>query len=91
MKWTIMTITFVSSLAFAQDGDFASRKKEMLAQIDENLAVIQEHKKCVEGATSPGTLRPCNEKAREARRGLRAIKGEKRMERQQEKMKSHGQ
>lgn len=74
------------SLAIADDGDFATRKSEMLKHIDERIQKMTEHKNCVSAAADKDALKKCHESMREHRRGEMKERREGRMERMQKRM-----
>ena len=64
----IMTAGIVlmsGSATFAQGPDFEKRKAEHLAEIDQRIQKMQEHRNCVSSATNHEALRKCRDSMRE--------------------------
>jgi len=64
-------LCFFASSSFAQGTDFEKRKAERLAEIDQRIQKLQEHRACVSGASSHDALRKCGDEMREWRRDER--------------------
>ncbi len=72
----------------AEEGaNFAAHKAEMLANIDERIAKMQEHKGCVSAANDKEAMKACRAKMKDWREGERAEMQEKRKERMEKRAK----
>lgn len=78
-------LCFLASRSFAQGPDFEKRKAERLAEIDQRIQKLQEHRTCVSGAPSHDALRKCVDEMREWRRDERNEHREQREERKNKK------
>jgi hypothetical protein len=80
---TIFIISFLmSSIGFAQ-ADFAAQKQQMLTNIEQNIARMQDHKNCVSAAQKQEDMQKCRGMMREAHMERRM---EKKMKHMQGKM-----
>lgn len=64
-------IGFFASSSFAQGPEFEKRKAERLAELDQRIQRLQEHRACISGAASHDALRKCAEDMREWRKDER--------------------
>ncbi len=59
--FTLFSITFVSRVTRADD-DFSTHKTKIIAEMDERIQKMQEHRSCVNGAASREAMKDCHEK-----------------------------
>lgn len=90
MKLIVMFIvlwTFSLESRAEEGANFATHKAEMLANIEERITKLQEHKSCVAAANDKEAMKACREKMKDWREGERAEMQEKRKERMEKRMK----
>lgn len=80
-------MSFFSARALAQGPEFEKRKAERLAELDQRIQKLQEHRACVSGAASHEALRKCGDKMREWHREELDQRREQREERREIKSK----
>jgi alpha-D-ribose 1-methylphosphonate 5-triphosphate synthase subunit PhnG len=61
-----------ATTSFSQDNGFEKRKAEHLAEIDQHLQKMQEHRSCVNSATNIDALKKCRDEMHEWRKNERA-------------------
>lgn len=73
LKILIAFIALNAIPAFAEDNaaGFAEHKTKVLAEVDQRIAKMQEHRTCINSATTPDAMKACHEKMREFHEGQR--------------------
>ena len=85
MLFSLLFSAFMTLIAHATN--FDERKSEVLKEIDERIAKMQEHRGCVSAATDPAAMEKCRESMREFRHDNKMERMEKRRERMKDKQK----
>lgn len=74
MKIFILAVLLVTS-AFAQDKKeekIEEVKQQILSRIDKRISAIQEHKSCIQGASSREQIKSCRDSHKESMKKLKA-------------------
>jgi hypothetical protein len=74
-----------SASAPAAGDNLETHKAEMLKEIDEHIAKMQEHKSCVTAATTKEAMMACRDKMKDYRQGERTEHMDRRMERMEQR------
>ncbi len=83
----IVLCAFSLELRAEEGANFSTHKAEMLANIEEQIAKLQEHKSCVSAANDKEAMKACRDKMKGWREGERAEMQEKRKERMEKRLK----
>ncbi len=83
----IVLCAFSLEVRADEGANFATHKSEMLANIEERIAKLQEHKSCVSSANDKEAMKACREKMKDWRDGERSEMQEKRKERMEKRLK----
>ena len=60
-----------ATTSFSQDNDFEKRKAQHLAEIDQHLQKMQEHRNCLNSATNIEALKKCRDEMHDWRKNER--------------------
>jgi len=68
---SIVILGTSATTSFSQDNNFEKRKAEHLAEIDQHLQKMQEHRSCINGATNIEALKKCRDEMHDWRKNER--------------------
>lgn len=92
MKSLITLIALFSLNAFAEapiasatNDNFAERKTQALANIDKRIAMMNEMKTCISGASDQAALKTCHQKMREEHKGMKMDRMDHKIQKMQER------
>ncbi|MEM7647248.1 MAG: hypothetical protein AAF203_10080 [Pseudomonadota bacterium] len=77
---------------FSKDkGNFEERKKTILANIDKRMALLTEHKSCMQAATNREGIKACRQSHKTQMKGMRDERKAMREEKKAHRMKDKAQ
>lgn len=88
MKVLLSSVVFFVSLpAFSQGPNFDENKKQILAELDKRIELIQNEKNCISSASDHDSIKACRENAKKEHDRLREEHKQMKMQKIDEKIK----
>lgn len=85
---TFICICFAANLSFAQDSaQFAEHKKQMSAELEKRISLLQTEKTCIDGAADHNAVKTCKEASKAAHEKLQAEHRQQRSQNIDQQMK----